>query len=166
MSRNLVVLGVTAALFGYAQAATAAEKDNDPLWVGMIGVAGEWAVPGGDFSTGPSLSVEFNVIKDWLEIEIGGAKLFRGSNWQFENEVVFRKPFTLSEMTEMMVGLGPMWSKAKGQNGKVGTTFVADFMFWSSPEKKYGWFLEPSYSLSPGNERSFAVNFGVLFGFH
>jgi hypothetical protein len=29
-----------------------------------------------------------------------------------------------------MVGLGPMWSKAKGECGKVGTTFVADFMFW------------------------------------
>ena len=166
MNRNLAILGVTAALFGYSQGAAAAEKVKDPLWVGMIGVAGEWTVPGGNFSSGPSLSVEFNVIKDWLEIEVGGAKLFRGRNWEFENEVVFRKPFTLSETTELMVGLGPMWSEAKGENGKVGTTFVADFMFWSSPDKKYGWFLEPSYSLNPGNERSFAVSVGLLFGFH
>jgi hypothetical protein len=127
MNGNLAILGLTVTLFASAQGATAAEKDNDPLWVAMIGVAGEWDVPGGSFSGGPSLAVEFNVIKDWLEIEMGGAKLFRGSNWEFENEVVFRKPFTLSETTELMVGLGPMWSKAKGENGKVGTTFVADF---------------------------------------
>jgi hypothetical protein len=64
-----------------------------------------------------------------------------------------------------MVGLGPMWSKAKGENGKVGTTFVADFMSWSSTERQYGWFLELSYSVSPGNERSFAVSFGLIVGF-
>jgi hypothetical protein len=166
MNRNLAILVLTVTLFASAEGAAAAEKDKDPLWVAMIGAAGEWGFPGGKFSSGPSLAVEFNVIEDWLEIEIGGAKLFRGGNWEFENEVVFRKPFTLSETTELMVGLGPMWSKAKGENGRVGTTFVADFMFWSSPERKYGWFVEPSYSLSPGNERSFAVSFGLLIGFH
>jgi hypothetical protein len=166
MNKNLAILGLTLTLFTSAQGAVAAEKDTDPLWVAMIGAAGEWGVPGGNLISGPSLAVEFNVIKDWLEIEMGGAKLFRGSNWEFENEIVFRKPFTLSETTELMVGLGPMWSKAKGENGKVGTTFVADFMFWSSPERKYGWFVEPSYSVNPGNDRSLAVSFGLLIGFH
>jgi len=166
MNRNLAILALTVALFASAYGAAAAEKDNDPLWVAMIGAAGEWGIPGGDFSLGASVAVEFNVIKEWLEIEMGSAKLFRGSKWEWENEIVFRKPFTLSETTELMVGLGPMWSKAKGENGKVGTTFVADFMFWSSPERNYGWFVEPSYSLSPGNERSFAVSFGLLIGFH
>jgi len=166
MNRNLVTFGLAITLLASTHGAIAEEKEKDPLWVAMIGAAGEWGLPGGNFSGGPSFAVEFNVIKDWLEIEIGGARLFRGSNWEWENEVVFRKPFTLSETTELMIGLGPMWSKAKGENGKVGTTFVADFMFWSSPERKYGWFVEPSYSLSPGDERSFAVSVGLLIGFH
>ena len=166
MNRNLAILGLTVALFASDHGATAAEKDNDPLWVAMIGAAGEWGIPGGDFNVGPSVAVEFSAIKDWLEIEMGSAKLFRGNKSEWENEIVFRKPFTLSETTELMIGLGPVWSKAKGENGKVGTTFVADFMFWSSPEKKYGWFIEPSYSLNPGNERSFAVSAGLLIGFH
>jgi hypothetical protein len=166
MNRNVAVFALAAALIASAGGAAAAEKDNDPLWVAMIGAAGEWGIPGGNASSGPSLAVEFNVIKDWLEIEIGGAKLFRSGGSEVESEIVFRKPFTLSETTELMVGLGPMWSRARGENGKIGTTFVADFMFWSSPERKYGWFVEPSYSLSPGNERSFAVSIGLLIGFH
>jgi hypothetical protein len=170
MNRNLAVLGLAMTLLASAHAVAAekgaAEKDNDPLWVAMIGASGEWESAGGNISAGPSLVVEFNVIKDWLEIEIGGAKLFRGGSSEIESEIVFRKPFTLSEATEVMVGLGPVWSKARGEGGKVGTTFVGDFMFWSSPERKYGWFVEPSYSLMPGNERTFAVSLGLIVGFH
>jgi hypothetical protein len=64
-----------------------------------------------------------------------------------------------------MIGLGPIWSKAKDESWKVGTTFVADFMFWSSPEKKYGWFGAGYSIVNPGNERSFAVT-GLIIGFH
>jgi hypothetical protein len=166
MNRNLVAAGLAVTLIASGQGVAAAEKDNDPLWVAMIGAAGEWPTHG-NFQNGPSLAVEFNVIKDWLEVEVGSAKLFRGSNSEFETEVVFRKPFTLSETAEVMIGLGPMWSKAKDESWKVGTTFVADFMFWTSPERKYGWFVEPSYSIvNPGNERSFAVSAGLIIGFH
>ena len=81
-------------------------------------------------------------------------------------EVVFRKPFNLSETAEFMIGLGPMWTAATGESAKFGTTFMADFMFWSSPEKKFGWFVEPSYSFIKGNEKSYAVSIGLLFGVH
>ena len=83
-----------------------------------------------------------------------------------EADVAFRKPFDLSETTEFMVGLGPMWTRAKGEGTKTGITFMLDFMFWSSPDKKYGWFIEPSYSITKGNERSLAVSVGLLFGVH
>jgi len=169
MNKGAVLAGLAAALLLSGIERPRAEdkgKDKDPVAVLMLGVEGDVGFPGGKSSRGPSAAVEFNVIKDWLEIEMGGAKLFRSSKWEWENEIVFRKPFTLSETTEVMVGLGPMWSKAKGENGKVGTTFVADFMFWSSPERKYGWFIEPSYSLNPGNDQSFAVSVGLLIGFH
>lgn len=166
MKPSLAFLVLAAAVLAPIASAAGAEKDKDPLAVVMLGASTEWGFPGGSSSFGPTAAVEFNAIKDWLEIEVGGAKLFRRGRSEFENEVVFRKPFTLSETTEMMIGLGPMWSKATGENGKVGTTFVADFMFWQSPERKYGLFVEPSYSISPGNDRSFAVSFGLLIGLH
>ncbi len=91
MNMNLAVIGLTAILLTPAQIVAAAEKDKDPLAVVMLGAAGEWDFPGGDFSLGPSVAVEFGMIKDWLEIEIGGAKLFRRGTSEWESEVVFRK---------------------------------------------------------------------------
>jgi hypothetical protein len=157
-------LGLAVALLLSAQHASAEEKE--PLAVVALGVAGERSLTERAFSRGPAAAVEFSVIKDWLEIEVGGAKLFRRGHSEWEAEVVFRKPFNLSETTEFMVGLGPMWTVAKGESAKIGTTFMLDFMFWSSPEKKYGWFIEPSYSVTKGNERTLAVSIGLLFGVH
>ncbi len=144
---------------------TARAEDKEPVAVVALGGAGEWGFPGGNFSRGPSLAVEFALIKEWVEVEVGGAKLMRRGNSEWETEVVFRKPFTLSETAEFMIGLGPRWTKGTGEGWKVGTTFMADFMFWSSPERKYGWFVEPSYSISKG-ERSMGVSVGLLFGIH
>jgi hypothetical protein len=63
-----------------------------------------------------------------------------------------------------MVGAGPSWSYATGEAGKTGATFVLDFMFWPSPERKFGWFFEPTYtySFSKDHEKSLAVSVGLL----
>jgi hypothetical protein len=165
MNAKWGLLGAAIVLLATPDLAAAGEKEKEPLAVVALGAAGEWGFPGGKFSRGPSAAVEFSLIKDWVEVEIGGARLFRRGVAEWEGEVVFRKPFTLSETTEFMIGLGPMWTKATGEPAKLGTTFMADFMFWSSPEKKYGWFVEPSYSIS-GGERSLGVSVGLLFGIH
>ena len=125
---------------------------------------GEWGFPGGRFSIGPSASVEFSVIKDWLEIEIGGGTLFSRGQKEWEADVLFKKPFTLSNTVELMVGAGPSWSYATGETGKTGATFVLDFMFWPWPDRWFGWFFEPTYaySFSRYHEQSLAVSVGLL----
>src|SRR5215470_9865947 len=100
MNAKWGLLATTVALLTSANTATAEEKDKDPLAVIALGAAGEWGFPGGKFSRGPSAAVEFSLIKDWVEVEIGGARLFRRGVSEWEGEVVFRKPFTLSETTE------------------------------------------------------------------
>jgi hypothetical protein len=37
-------------------------------------------------------------------------------------------------------------------------------MFWPTPDRKFGWFLEPSYtySFSNGHEQSLGVSVGLL----
>src|SRR5215467_9683538 len=163
MNNGIALTGLAVALLLSVEGARA--EDREPFAVVALGPAGEWGFPGGKFSRGPSAAVEFALIKEWVEVEVGGAKLFRRGTSEWEAEVVFRKPFTLSETTEFMIGLGPIWTQAKGESGRWGTTFMADFMFWSSPEKKYGWFVEPSYSII-GNERSLGVSLGLLIGIH
>jgi hypothetical protein len=50
-------------------------------------------------------------IKDWLEIEIGTAPLFGHGHPEWDTDVLFKKPFTLSDKVEFMVGAGPQWSQ-------------------------------------------------------
>jgi hypothetical protein len=143
---------------------TAKAEEKEPSAVVAIGPEGEWSFPGNRFSIGPSASVEFSVIKDWLEVEIGGGTLFSRGQKEWEADVLFKKPFTLSDKIELMVGAGPSWSFSTGEAGQTGATFVLDFMFWPWPERKFGWFLEPtySYSFSKDHEQSLAVSVGLL----
>jgi len=164
MNTKWVMSGLVIALL--CPLGMAAAEEKEPLFVLSLGGVGEWGFPGGKLSRGPSAAVEFDLIKEWVEVEVGAAKVFRRGNSEWEAEVVFRKPFTLSKTTELAIGLGPVWSQAKGESGKWGTTFSADFMFWSSPERKYGWFVEPTYSFISGNERSLGVSVGFLIGIH
>jgi hypothetical protein len=153
------------ALLLFSNAALAEDK-KEPLAVFSVGPAGEWSLTDRAFSKGPSVAVEFTLIKEWLEVEIGASKLFRPGHSEWETEAIFKKPFDLSETAEYMIGLGPVWTVAKGEPSKVGVVFAADFMFWTTPEKKFGWFIEPSYSILQGGEKSLGVSVGLLFGVH
>jgi len=62
-----------------------------------------------------------------------------------------------------MIGVGPQWSFSP-QETKIGAELAADFMFWPTPDRKYGGFLEPtySYSFSSGHEKSLNLTAGLL----
>ena len=64
------LLFVTAASLFLCMTAQAEEKE--PVAIIELGVAGEWSLPGTS-SFGPSAAIEFEPIKEWLEIEIGAA---------------------------------------------------------------------------------------------
>jgi hypothetical protein len=83
---------------------------------------------------------------------------------EWETDILFKKPFTLSDNMEFMVGTGPQWSNAVGGSTKAGVEFGLDFMFWPLPDRKLGWFLEPSYSYTflGGHEHSLGINIGLL----
>jgi hypothetical protein len=163
MIRDVALWGLAIALLPCAEKAQA--EDKEPLAVVSLGAAVEAGLPG-PISRGPSAAVEFSAIKDWLEVEVGGARLSRRGLSEWEAEVIFRKPFNLSETTELMVGLGPIWTRSKAEGTKPGIVFALDLMFWPSPDRKFGWFVEPTYSVLKGNERSLGVSFGLLIGIH
>ncbi len=87
-----------------------------------------WGLPGA-FSYRPSLAVELTPIKDWLEIEAGVSPLFHGGRTEWDADLLFKKPFTLSDKLEFMVGIGPQWTFAR-QGTQTGAEFALDFMFW------------------------------------
>jgi hypothetical protein len=159
MRTGIFIVTMMAAAAAFA--GTAAAEEKEPTAVIAIGGAGEWGLPGAT-SFGPSASVEFTPIKDWLEIEIGAATLFRRGVTEFETDVIFKKPFTLSDTLELMVGAGQAWSYTRDEGIKWGATFALDLMVWPWPERKFGWFIEPAYTITQDNEKSLSVSVGLL----
>jgi hypothetical protein len=154
-----VVCGVIAAIL-FVGVAWAEEKE--PAAILQLGGAGAWNVPGGA-SFGPTASVEFEPIKDRLIIEAGLTPLFDTSGraeWDFD--LVFRHPFELSKKVEFEPGIGP----SVNSSGQVGATASFEFMIWPWQERKFGWFVDPNYSVSfsSGHQQSFGLAIGVLVG--
>jgi len=149
----------TAAMVLVADKTSAAEKE--PVAVLELGAAGAWDVRGGA-SFGPAAAVEFEPIKDSLVIEAGLAPLFDRSgrtDWDFD--VLFRRPFDLSKKVEFEPGIGPTWNGS----GQAGAQASFEFMIWTSEEREFGWFIDPSYSVSlaPGHQQSVGLSLGLLF---
>jgi hypothetical protein len=152
----LCVMGALAAL-----AATARAEEKEPTAIVELGAAGEWDFPRGKL--GPTAAVEFTPIKDWLEIEAGVSTMFSSRQTEWSTDLLFKKPFTLSDKVEFMFGVGPEWTFSR-EGTKIAGEIAADFMFWPTADRKFGWFLEPSYSysLSRGHEQSVAISAGLL----
>jgi hypothetical protein len=137
-------------------------EDKEPTAIVELGGAGEWDSPASS-SFGPSVAFEFTPIKEWLEIEGGVAPMFHGGRPEWNTDLLFKKPFTLSDKVEFMVGVGPQLTLAPG-GSKIAGEFALDFMFWPTSDRKFGWFLEPaySYSFSRGHEQSLGTTVGLL----
>ena len=102
--KRLFVAAVATTGILFAAAANAEEKE--PTAIFEIGAAGNWTAPS-TASLGPTVAVEFTPIKDWLEIEIGTGPLFASGMTDWSTDILFKKPFTLSDTAELMVGAGP-----------------------------------------------------------
>jgi hypothetical protein len=156
--------GIAAALLLCVGAAGAADKEKEPSAIVEIGGAGEWSLQNGAANLGPSIAVEVEPIKEWLELEAGFTPLFsKGSSPEWSTDLLFKKPFTLSKSVEFMIGAGPQWTYTDRGN-QFAAEFALDFMFWPWPERKIGWFLEPTYtySFSKGHQQAAAVSVGLL----
>jgi len=150
-----------------AGAVRAQETGKEPAAIVEVGAAGEWGVNGGGSSYGPSLAVETTPIEHWLEIEGGVSPLFSRGQTDWDFDFLFKKPFTLSQTVEFMVGAGPSWSHvvSEGRSGdSLGAEAALDFMFWPWKGRSIGWYLEPSYgySFSADHEPALSVSAGFL----
>jgi len=108
-------------------------------------------------------------IEDRLEVEAGVTPLLRRHSTEWSTDLLFKKPWTLSDKNEFMLGVGPEWvhTNALGiKMNSVAAEVAPDFMFWSSRKHRFGWYLEPSYEykFGPGHEHSVSLTGGLLIG--
>jgi hypothetical protein len=149
--------------------ALAQTDDKEPAAVIELGAAANRSLTEGQSSFGPTVAVEATPIENWLELEAGVTPLFRPHSTEWSIDLLFKKPWTLSDKMEFMLGVGPEWIHTNAYGIKmnsVAAELAPDFMFWPSRKHRLGWYLEPSYEykFGPGHEHSLGITGGLLIG--
>jgi hypothetical protein len=159
--------GLTVALLLFGRMAVSQTEGEEPAAVVELGGAGEQSLKGGGANFGPTIAVEVTPIENWLELEGGMTSLFSHGKTEWDTDLLFKKPWTLSDKVEFMIGAGPEWVRTTGRgstDNSVSGEVVLDFMFWPSSKHRFGWYLEPSYSydFGRGHEQSLGISAGLL----
>ena len=142
-------------------------KDKDPAAILEIGAASSWNLTGGATTFAPNFAVETTPIENWLELEAGVSPFYTRNSTEWDTDLLFKKPWTISRKAEFMLGIGPQWVYLR-QNGKttnsVAGEVAADFMFWPARKHRFGWFLEPAYdyNFGRGHQQSIGMSGGLL----
>ena len=110
-----------------------------------------------------SVAVEFTPIEHWLEIEAGVSTLFGGGQTEWSTDLLFKKPFTLSDQVEFMVGVGPEWTFSRDGTKIAGEAAPISSSGRRGIESTDG-SCKPSYSysFSQRHEQSLGVSVGLL----
>lgn len=144
-------------------------KEGDTKAILELGASASWNFSGGATTFAPNLAAEITPIENWLEIEAGVSPFYTRRSTEWDTDLLFKKPWTLSRKAEFMFGVGPEWVHLK-QNGKTSDSIAGevagDFMFWPNGKHRFGWFLEPAYdySFAGGHQQSIGMSGGLLIG--
>ncbi len=145
------------------------EIDDDPKYILEVGAATSWTTNGGSTTFAPNFAAETTPIEHWLELEAGVSPFFTRNSTEWDTDLLFKKPWNLSNKAEFMLGVGPQWVYFK-QNGRSSNTLTGevagDFMFWPTGRHHFGWYLEPAYdfSFAAGHQKSIGMSAGLLIG--
>jgi hypothetical protein len=154
-------------LFCSSALAQTVDKEPEPAAIMELGGAAARGLGDGGSSAGATAAVEVTPIERWLELEAGITSLFARHSTEWDADLLFKKPWSLSKTVEFMFGVGPEWVRIR-QNGltanSVAGEAVLDFMFWPSAKRRFGWYLEPGYeyNFGRGHEKSVGISFGLL----
>jgi hypothetical protein len=115
--------------------------EQEPAAVVELGGAAGQSLTESQSSFGPTVAVEVTPIENKLEVEAGVTPLFRRHSTEWSIDLLFKKPWSLSDTKEFMLGVGPEWIHTNAYGMKmnsVGVEVVPDFMFWSSRGHRLG----------------------------
>jgi hypothetical protein len=165
MIRFMPLFGVLAPLI-LSVTPVHADEGESPLVFEMGGAAG-WGLQQGNSSAGPEVAIEYTVIEHMLEIEVAVSPQFSGGKTEFDTDLIFKKPFDLSDRLEFLIGAGLEWGHGvSGQKpaDSIAGEAIAEFVYFPWTDHKVGIFLEQTYSYDFGKEHEQTL--GLAAGLH
>jgi hypothetical protein len=152
---------------GCCGAAFAQPSEKDPIAIVELGGAAGRSLTDRSWNFAPTAAVEVTPIEKWLELEMGVTPIYTRSSTEWDTDLLFKKPWTLSRKVEFMFGVGPQWvhkREAGVVTNAVAGEAVLDFMFWPWANRRFGWYFEPGYEYTFGHahERSLGFSAGLL----
>lgn len=167
LKRIAMRVALIACLAFQIESALAQSADKDPAAIVELGAATSWNVKGGAATFAPDFAVETTPIENWLELELGTDPYFTQNSTEWDTDLLFKKPWTLSKKSEFMAGVGPEWvhiSQKGVASNSIAGELAGDFMFWPAKKHKFGWYLEPAFDhgFGRGHENSVGMSAGLL----
>lgn len=165
----LLVMSVAVTACSQTASQEGRKLDDDPSVILELGAATNWNISEGAASFAPNLAAETTPIENWLELEAGVSPFITRNSTEWDTDLLFKKPWTLSKKAEFMLGIGPEWVHLR-QNGitsnSISGEVAGDFMFWPNGKHHFGWYLEPAYDCNfmAGHQQSIGMSAGLLIG--
>lgn len=141
-------------------------KEKESVAIAEIGGATSFNLKGGA-GFGYDLAIEMTPIEDWLELELGVSPVFTNHSRETDIDLLFKKPWTLSQKLEFMLGIGPAFTH-ESDHGNINNFWsgelAVDLMFWPGTRHRFGLFVEPAYQYGFGQEhdQSIGLSAGLL----
>ncbi len=166
----ILCLGVLVARHAIAQENGSVQSDppeKEAAAILEVGAEPARSLSGGGWTLSPTVAVEVTPIENWLELEFGVTPTFSHHSTEWDTDFLFKKPWTLSKKVEFMFGGGPEWIHIR-ENGittnSLAGEIALDFMFWPSPKRRFGWYIEPAYDYTFGrsHDQAISVSIGLL----
>src|ERR1700746_2052707 len=79
-----------------------AKEDQDPKAILEVGAATSWNFSGGAATFAPNLAAEVTPIENWLELEAGVSPFYTRKSTEWDIDLLFKKPWTISRKAEFM----------------------------------------------------------------
>ena len=160
-----VLVGLTPK-HAYGQQTKPDPARDDHSIVLEVGAVGSHTLGERSSHGGATIAAEITPIENWLELELGVAAIAADGGTELSSDLLFKKPWRLSNRAEFMAGIGPEVVRGSSADRvtSLGSEAVLDFMYW--PRKNVGWYAEPSYDIVSrhGIARGLGISAGLLIG--
>ena len=82
-----------------------ATEDKDPKAIFELGAATSWNLSGGAATFAPNVAAEITPIENWLELEAGVSPFYTHNSKEWDADLLFKKPWTISRKAELCLAL-------------------------------------------------------------